>query len=257
MLIINADDLGRNERATNNTLACFRHMLVTSGSFMVFMADSVRAADVISQAGLDTGLHLNLTLEFDGLGVPAKLRDDQAPIRRYLRRGKWAKTIYRPFFRNKLHYLFRTQYDEYCRLFGKEPTKVDGHHHMHLCMNMILGHIMPRGLWIRRNYTFVRWEKNALNRLYRRLLDAWLTKRYRCPDSFFSIEPMNNARRLAGIVDRAYTSNVELAVHPERSETLDYIMSPEFRTLIAEVPKGNYLMLSRSSCSNQLLRGRS
>lgn len=28
----------------------------------------------------------------------------------------------------KLNYVFKAQYDEYCRLFGKGPAQIDGHH---------------------------------------------------------------------------------------------------------------------------------
>ena len=44
MLIVNADDLGRNITATDNILCCHARRRVSSASAMMFMADSERAA---------------------------------------------------------------------------------------------------------------------------------------------------------------------------------------------------------------------
>jgi len=46
MLIINADDFGRSELETDVILKCYHERRITSTTAMVFMADSVRAADL-------------------------------------------------------------------------------------------------------------------------------------------------------------------------------------------------------------------
>ena len=61
MLIINADDYGRNAAATDNTLRVFRRGAIISASAMVFMDDSERASQLALEAGLEVGLHLNLS----------------------------------------------------------------------------------------------------------------------------------------------------------------------------------------------------
>src|SRR5579863_5715924 len=61
LLIINADDWGVNREATDRTLDCVLRKTVSSASAMVFMEDSERAAQLALEAGVDTGLHLNLT----------------------------------------------------------------------------------------------------------------------------------------------------------------------------------------------------
>jgi chitin disaccharide deacetylase len=247
MLIINADDLGRTSAATDNIIACYSQQLITSASAMVFMLDSKRAAELATTAGLATGLHLNLTQVFDARQVPSRVRQQHSSIVSYFCSSKWAQLIYNPFLKKKLEYIFAAQYDEYCRLFSKEPEKIDGHHHMHLCMNIILGRIIPPGLCVRRNFSFEPGEKGIINRLYRRIIDAWLIRHYCCSDSFFSLEAAYNPQRLKKIIDRARSADVELMVHPERKETHDYLMSSAYRNTIAGIPMGTYRMLSRSS----------
>ncbi|MDD1777387.1 MAG: ChbG/HpnK family deacetylase [Candidatus Helarchaeota archaeon] len=245
MLIINADDLGKTETATDNTIACYSQGLITSASAMVFMKDSQRAAELAATAGLETGLHLNLTLTFDGQMLPLKLREHHLSIVSYFRSSKWTQIIYNPFLKKKLDYIFRAQYDEYCRLFFKEPAQIDGHHHMHLCINIILGGTIPPGLRVRRNFSFSPGEKDIINRFYRRLIDKWLVRRYCCTDSFFSLETDYNLQRLSKIVSLAFSSDVELMLHPEKIETYRYLMRTQYRDIIANVHKGNYRMLSR------------
>jgi len=244
MLIINADDLGRNYEATANSIACYQDGLITSASAMVFMADSQRAAELVKAAGLETGLHLNLTLPFDGPGLSSRLVGHHLPLVDYYRRSKWAQILYNPLLRKKLDYVFKAQYDEYHRLLGSEPAKIDGHHHMHLCINMIVDRIIPQGCRVRRNFSFEPHEKDIINRTYRRLIDAWLIRRYCCTDSFFSIEPVHDSQRLERIIRLGCSSNVEIMVHPAKTEEYNYLMSPEYRNLIAAVPKGTYRRLS-------------
>src|SRR5512136_23840 len=132
MLIVNADDLGRTAETTDRILACFARGRITSASAMVFMADSERAAGAAAAAGLETGLHLNLDLPFDWPAVPPPLRDHHGRVVSYLRRAVWSQLVYNPALRRSFRYAFDAQLDEYRRLFGREPAKVDGHDHMHL-----------------------------------------------------------------------------------------------------------------------------
>ena len=43
--------------------------------------------------------------------------------------------------------------DEYRRLYGTEPQRIDGHHHMHLCANVLQGGLLPAGTVVRRNFS--------------------------------------------------------------------------------------------------------
>jgi predicted glycoside hydrolase/deacetylase ChbG (UPF0249 family) len=240
MLIINADDFGRNQLATDSAIACHGKNRITSASAMVFMSDSHRAAGLAVCAGLETGLHLNLTLPLDGPNIAPGVKEHQLTIAKYLTRGKWAQVLYNPFLHNSLEYTFKVQYEEHRRLFGKEPAQIDGHSHMHLCMNMIFGRIVPPGMRVRRSFTFHQGQKSFFNRFYRLQIDKFLRARYRCTDSFFSIEPVSDPVRLERILRSANSSIVELMVHPADADQYEYLMSPGFWDLIRNVPKGTY-----------------
>jgi chitin disaccharide deacetylase len=244
MLIINADDLGRDREATDAAFACHGRQAITSASAMVFMADSRRAAERSRRDGLDTGLHLNLTLPLDGPDVPPRVRERQGAVARYLGRGKWPQVVYHPFLRASLVDTFQAQIEEYRRLFGQEPAQIDGHSHMHLCVNMVLGRIIPPGVKIRRTFTFRRGEKSPWNRSYRRWLDRRVLRRHRTTDAFFSIEPISDGPRLRRIVGTALSSDVELMVHPADARQRAYLTSAGFLELIRDVPKGSYRSLT-------------
>jgi predicted glycoside hydrolase/deacetylase ChbG (UPF0249 family) len=249
MLIINADDLGRDKAASDTCLACFAARAITSASIMVFMADSGRAAAAAREAGLETGLHLNLTEPYGGPQVAAGLRRSQASVARFLRLGKWAQVVYNPFARRDVVSAFRAQLDEYRRLFRAEPAHVNGHKHMHLSMNMLRAAPIPEGFAVRRSFTFRRGEKGAVNRLYRRAVDRWIERRYRTTDAFYSIDPVADRARLLRIVDQARTEDVELMVHPWRPDQFEFLRSEEFRSLISPVPRGAFSSLGRADAS--------
>ena len=245
MLIINADDLGRTKTATDNSLCCYKEGRISSATAMVFMVDSGRAAESALAVGIETGLHLNLDLPFDGPEIPPRLLERQSRTAKYFHRWgvKWSQVVYNPLLRNDFDYLFRAQYEEYVHLFGKEPIQIDGHHHRHLCMNMLVDHVMPFGLGVRRNFTFESGERGFINRTFRRLTDHWLTRHYYCTDAFYGIKPIGDDRRLARIVSRARNSVVEIMVHPALSDHYEYLMSEKFLDLICDVPRGDYRML--------------
>ncbi|MCG6534986.1 MAG: hypothetical protein L7F78_09895 [Syntrophales bacterium LBB04] len=90
---------------------------------------------------------------------------------------------------------------------------MDGHLHMHLCMNMLISGKLPKGIRIRRNFTFSPGEKPLLNRLYRYFVDCWLKSNFICSDYFFSFKA-SNPDKISRILELSKTSDVELMVHP-------------------------------------------
>jgi predicted glycoside hydrolase/deacetylase ChbG (UPF0249 family) len=238
MLRINADDYGKSEAATNNTLCCFEKGLISSGSLMVFMQDSRRASELSISAGMDSGLHLNFSLPFNGPHLSRRLEEYQNSLANYFRQGPWTDVVYNPLLSNKFEYVYQSQYDEYRRLSAKEPAHFDGHHHHHLCMNMILNRMIPPNAVVRRNFSFGPGEKSLANRAYRRMIDAWLARHYHCVDYYFAIEPDYQIQRLQKIIRLSYSFQIEIGVHPEKEETNDFLRSAPYRELISAVPNG-------------------
>ncbi|BFU93244.1 MAG: hypothetical protein NTAFB01_44310 [Nitrospira sp.] len=244
MLIINADDYGRNRAVTDNTLKCFVSGRVTSASAMVFMADSERAAESAKECGLETGLHLNFTLGFDGIANSKKLIESQGRIASFLKNGKYAPLFYYPALRKDFEYVYAAQFKEYLRLYAKDPTHIDGHHHMHLCTNMLVSRLIPQGTKVRRSFSSLLSERSVFNRSYRHIVDSIVETRCTSTDMFFSITPPEDIERCQRIIDLSQSRNVELMVHPERSEDMDLLMSDHFSVLIGQTKIGGYAALS-------------
>ena len=233
MLVVNADDWGWTPTVTDRTSECSRQGRVGSVSAMVFMADSGRAAELARGAGLDVGLHLNLTEEFSVPNAGRQLQSHLQGVSSVLKGRKLNQALYNPRLRSSVEYLFKAQWEEFCRLYDRPPTRLDGHHHMHLCMNVLLSDPIPRGIKVRRSFTFARGEKGLLNRLYRRMVDRRLAARFRCDDRFYAVVPMDVAR-LRRIAALAGELSVELMVHPGVDAEYRFLMSDEWRDVLAQ-----------------------
>ena len=238
MLIVNADDYGCEKETTDRILTCYLLKRIHCASAMTFMADSERAADLARENKLPVGLHLNLDREINGSQLPAKLRETHCKIASYLNARKWNMLIYNPFLHNYFDYVFQAQWDEFCRLYGEEPKRLDGHHHMHLCMNMLLSGKIPKGIQVRRNFSFNSEEKPIINRLYRCLVDWWLQRNYLCTDTFFSMTPLNQGvsshERLRRPLLLSKFSAVEILFHPGLENEYMFLLSPEWEKIILQ-----------------------
>lgn len=240
MLIINADDWGRSAGQTNAILSCYEQGRITSASAMVFMADSERAARLALDTGLDVGLHLNLSEPFAGNGYSSYIKIQHNRIIRFLRLTKYSHLLYYPFLRKSISEVYKVQTDEFYRLYGKPPSHVDGHHHMHLCANMVIGNVIPAGVKVRRNFSFWPGEKGFVNRTYRRFVDDWLARQYRMPDYFFGLPQCIEQRKWDRVEALAQSSTVELMTHPDVAAEGEYLKGEAFNALLHRIPKGTY-----------------
>ncbi|HEX3800835.1 MAG TPA: ChbG/HpnK family deacetylase [Verrucomicrobiae bacterium] len=229
LLIINADDWGGWRKATDAALACFRAGRITSVTAMMFMADTERAAELAKAANLSVGLHVNLNQRFDGK-VSAAVNENHEKVVRFLVKNKYAQLLYNPWLRQNFRHDFEAQLEEFRRLYGQEPSHIDGHQHKHLCLNMLLDRIIPAGKKVRRNFSFWPGEKSGLNRSYRAWVDRKLAKDHTITDYFFSLEQCLQNKRVGRVVDLAKSGKVELMTHPEKSPELDWLMSEDFLT---------------------------
>jgi predicted glycoside hydrolase/deacetylase ChbG (UPF0249 family) len=227
LLIINADDWGRDRETTDRTLECCELGAVSSVSAMVYMEDSERAAEIARMQGIETGLHLNLTSPFSGRGVPSGVTEHQRRIARYLVRHRLAQVWFHPGLMRSFEYVVAAQLEEFSRLYGGAPERIDGHHHMHLCSNVLIQQLLPRGTMVRRNFSFARGEKSLANHLYRDLVDRTLARRHRITDFFFSLPPLEPATRLRGIFALASRFVVEVETHPVNPEEHRYLAGGE------------------------------
>jgi hypothetical protein len=234
-LIINADDWGRDINTTDRILECVTIGAVSSTSAMAFMKDSRRAADLARERGIDCGLHLNFTMPFSAPDCPSRLREHQERIIRYLRQKRLAQTVYHPGLASSFKYVVAAQIEEFEKIFSSTPLRFDGHHHMHLCANVLFGRLMPVGAMVRRNFSFRPGEKGWINRLYRGTVDRMLAKRYRLTDYFFSLPPLEPRSRIDEIFSIARRSVVEVETHPVNPQEYRFLASGEIQRRIGDL----------------------
>jgi predicted glycoside hydrolase/deacetylase ChbG (UPF0249 family) len=240
MLIINADDLGRSVDETDAVLSCYGAGQITSASAMVFMADSERAAGLALNAGLDVGLHLNLSESFTGNGYSRSVQVQHNQIVRFIKFNRYSHLLYNPLLRRSISDVYEAQIEEFRRLYGKQPSHIDGHQHMHLCANVIVGNLIPAGVKLRRNFSFWPGEKGFLNRMYRKLIDGWLARKYRMPDYFFSLFQCIQHEKWDRVESLARSSTVELMTHPIVAAEAKILHGIKFREFLQRVPRGTY-----------------
>jgi len=234
-VILNADDWGRDIATTDRTMECFAAGAMSSVSAMVFMEDSERAAALAREKKIDAGLHLNFTSPFTGPNVSERLTREQSRLGSYLQRNRLAQTLYHPGLASSFAYVVSAQLDEFRRLFGKNPERIDGHHHMHLCSNVIRGRLLPEGTLVRRNFSFAAGEKSALNRFYRGRQDQQLARRHGMADFLYSLPPIE-PQRLNRIAAAARTGIVEVETHPINPREYEFFTSGEVFRWLGNIP---------------------
>ncbi|HEY1987249.1 MAG TPA: ChbG/HpnK family deacetylase [Terracidiphilus sp.] len=234
-VILNADDWGRTTQTTDCIFDCVGRGAVSAVSAMVFMSDSERAACLAAQRGVDAGLHLNFTTTFSAPHVPLALRVHQGKLAGFLLSSRMARVVFHPGLIASFDYVVKAQLDEYERLYGFPAHRVDGHHHMHLCSNVVFQKLIPAGAIVRRNFSFLPEEKGVVNRCYRRWQDRLLDRRYQTTDYFFPLMPLD-AERLRQIFAFAADSDVEIMTHPANREEYQFLLDGELSRLAREVP---------------------
>ncbi len=234
--IINADDWGRDRATTEPILDCVRRGTVSSVSAMVFMEDSERAAEIACERGIDAGLHLNLSAALTAANCPSKIAERQHRIASFLLWHPMARIVFHPGLASAFEYVVAAQIDEFRRLYGREPQRVDGHHHLHLCANVLFGKLLPADTIARRNFTFARSEKSFINRAYRERMDRVLGRQHQLVDFLFNLAPLEPASRLHRIVSLARQHVVELEAHPINPDEFGFLMGGQIFDLVRDVP---------------------
>ena len=246
LLVVNADDWGRDLETTDRTLDCLQRGTVSAVSAMVFMEDSERAATLAGVHGVDAGLHLNFTTPFSAPGCPSKLMEHQQRLTQYLRRHRFAPVLFHPGLSGSFDYVVKAQLDEYRRLFGADADRIDGHHHMHLAANVVLAGLMPAGTFVRRNFTFRSGEKGSINRMYRGAVDRLLSRRHGMMDYLFTLPPLAPHSRLERIFSLAREAFVEVETHPVVPEEYRFLMEDDIYRLSGKLPIASFKLAKRT-----------
>ncbi len=244
LLIINADDWGASRLTTEWIADCFAAGGVTSTTAMMHMADSERAAKRAIELGIATGLHLNLTQPFDGPAVPAQVREQQRRLAAHFGRlQRRDRVISDPRLLHPVRRCVREQLDCFRRLYGREPTHIDGHNHVQLAP-LVLS-TLPRRFRVR---TAVREPEvrapRALPRLLRHLA---IRELHGSTDFLFALKELHPRLGGSGIEQRlalARTHSVELMTHPARDSEHDLLRSPDWIALLDRFRLGTFADLA-------------
>jgi len=240
MLVINADDFGRSVKETDAAMDCYQAGRVTSVTAMVFMKDSERAAKLAIANTISTGLHLNLTERFAAVSLSSELTKRHERVARFLTRAKYSSLIYNPKLSNDFRYIYEAQIEEFIRLYGHPPSHIDGHQHQHLCTNMLLDTVIPRGMKVRRTFHFWAGEKNLANRAYRGALNKLVKSRHPGTDYFFALIQSLDRMRMVKVLELARQRSIEIMTHPANPPEREYLLSDGFGTMLNTVVLGDY-----------------
>jgi len=239
MLIINADDLGMDRLTTDRILDCFRHKRISNTTAMMFMGDSERSAEAAMSCHLPVGLHLNFTKPFDARYVTSTLRDYHNTLVKYFTGVKHARIIYNPFIRRHVDYCFKAQFEEFERLYGKPPTHIDGHHHVHLTANLMFSYLIPSATKIRRNVSFSK-KKSFFSNWWRSLIDKIIKKRFQTTDLFLGLYSYVDAIDILSMIEKTNDCSVEFMVHPGLLPEYDFLISDRFAEIIQGAKMSSY-----------------
>lgn len=134
LLIINADDFGLSKGQNYGIIDAFRGGVVRSTTAMVTMNAIEHAAELsAANPELAVGLHFVLTLGHPLTNAPSLVGCD----------GQFNKDIWDKAASNQLVICevekeLECQYQKFCEIFGRKPSHIDSHHHVHM-----IEHIFP------------------------------------------------------------------------------------------------------------------
>lgn len=127
LLIVNADDFGLCKAQNYGIIEAFNHGVVTSTTAMVNATGIEHAATLSADnPGLAVGMHFVLTLGQPLSPMPHLVRNGEL--------GKWIweraeqDTLPLDEIEQELEY----QFARFIRVFGRKPTHIDSHHHVHM-----------------------------------------------------------------------------------------------------------------------------
>jgi predicted glycoside hydrolase/deacetylase ChbG (UPF0249 family) len=240
LLIVNADDWGASRDTTERIADCFNVGGVTSATAMMHMADSKRAARRARELGLPAGLHLNLTQPFDGPDVTEPVRARHLRLAAYfgrLRRGD--RVFPNPRLIGPVRRCVEEQIACFRALYGREPTHLDGHNHVHL--NPIVLTVLPRHLRLRT--TVHEGRVSSARDVPRVLRHRLIRARHGSSEFFFAVANLHPRLGGSGIEQRlalARDHSVELMTHPGQEIEHDLLCSRKWLSLLEGLRLGSF-----------------
>jgi chitin disaccharide deacetylase len=243
LLIVNADDLGLSPEESDAILETFRVGAITSATGLVWMSDSDRAAGLAQAASLPVGLHLNLIEPFTALDVPEEIAATQRRVVGLLSSRRPDAYLYHPGWKRDFERCIADQLTRFVELYGRPPTHVDGHRHMHLVPNALFSRALGSVRRCRRPVNRLASESRAEKRVARTLLSAVVRWRFQTTDWCFSIRALEPALGGVGVersLAEAAGGSVEVMVHPGWPEERSVLLDADWRERLVAHRLGSF-----------------
>jgi predicted glycoside hydrolase/deacetylase ChbG (UPF0249 family) len=135
----------------------------------------------------------------------------------------------------------RDQMHEFQRLYGGPPRDLDGHQHVHTCLNVLLARSLGDVEAMRATFNVPPDDEVTTRRAVRSLINRVVRLRFDSTQWFTYLRKGGSCRSfqdLAGIIDRARTASVELMTHPGVEDECEVLMSSQWFEAIASAPVG-------------------
>lgn len=128
LLIVNADDFGLCKGQSYGIIEAFRHGIVSSTTAMINCADIYHAAELSTQNPLlPVGMHFVLTYGRPLTAMPS-LVDAEGELGKWL----WERAEAGELNLDEIAQELVAQFDKFIAVFGRPPTHIDSHHHVHM-----------------------------------------------------------------------------------------------------------------------------
>ncbi|WP_145482216.1 chitin disaccharide deacetylase [Yersinia rohdei] len=128
LLIVNADDFGLCKGQNYGIIEAFQHGIVSSTTAMMNCAGIYHAAELSKQhPGLAVGMHFVLTYG-QPLTAAHSLVNNQGELGKWL----WQRSEAGQLNLDEIAQELAAQFDKFVTVFGRLPTHVDSHHHIHM-----------------------------------------------------------------------------------------------------------------------------
>ncbi|MEW7311499.1 chitin disaccharide deacetylase [Buttiauxella gaviniae] len=128
LLIVNADDFGLCKAQNYGIIEAFTHGVVTSTTAMVNAAGIKHAVELSAKhPGLGVGMHFVLTLGRPLSAMPG-LVDEKGELGKWI----WQRAEENALPLSEIEHELECQFARFIELFGRAPTHIDSHHHVHM-----------------------------------------------------------------------------------------------------------------------------
>jgi chitin disaccharide deacetylase len=246
LLIVNADDLGLDRTNTDAILESFHLGAISSATALVWMNDSDRAAALARPEGLPVGLHLNLIEPFSAADVPEPVAATQRRVVHRLQRWGIGAQMYHPGWSADFERCISDQLARFQVLYGRPPTHIDGHQHMHLVPNALLARALRSVRRCRPPVNRTPHESAGYKRATRAAWGRLVRRRFLTTDWCFSLRSLHPELGGAGVeerLERATEASVEVFVHPGYPDELPLLRSDDWRERLGRHRIGTYAEL--------------